>query len=50
MTIFSGNRELKEVLKLARIVLWLVLIVGTVLILKFFGHKQSAILCEDKNH
>ena len=33
-----GIRETKEVLKLARVVLWIMLIVGTVLILKFFGN------------
>ena len=32
------NKELTEVLKLAKIVLWLVLIIGAVLILKFFGN------------
>jgi AI-2 transport protein TqsA len=35
---FSGNKELKEILKLAKIVLWLTLIIGTVLILKFFSN------------
>ena len=32
-----GLKETREVLKLARIVLWLMLIIGTILILKFFA-------------
>lgn len=32
------NKELAEVLKLSKIVLWLVLIIGSILILKFFGN------------
>jgi len=38
MNMFSGIKELREILKLARIVLWLMLIIGTMLILKFFGN------------
>ncbi len=41
---FTGIKELKEVLKLARIVLWLMLIIGIVLILKFFGNVLKPIV------
>lgn len=35
---FTEYKIAKEVLKLARVVLWLMLIIGTILILKFFGN------------
>ena len=35
---FTEYKIAKEVLKLARVVLWLVLIIGSILILKFFGN------------
>lgn len=44
MNMFSGAKELKEILKLAKIVLWLMLIIGSVLILKFFGNILKPIV------
>lgn len=35
---FTEYKIAKEVLKLARVVLWLILIIGSILILKFFGN------------
>ena len=35
---FTEYKIAKEVLKLARIVLWLILVIGSILILKFFGN------------
>ena len=38
MSMLPEYKIAKEVLKLARVVLWLMLIIGTILILKFFGN------------